>query len=364
MESIPPPGYKWVPQRFTCPPGMEAVPAGSIQREKDADLERSFLSGEQMRGQVDWALLETPHTYIDRSEAERIQRTKGQARDMLKKLGYNNEDRSVDGQLRLSNNPGQPRSLWGPAGYDGSDSYPGNSSRELDGMDNGVSPSRSGSCPHCGGTGDRSTRGGYGGGSRGGPGYSSAPSSSYPSSGGAQRGRSIEGVTEYERWEDLAAVKHADGVTPEQLGWNVASTSQRIVPLTSPNPNLPMYQDGQPVQNGGGYAANTGCNHSAVAAELYNGMKGFGTKETQVMAALGQVRSQQDWQQVQDAFFQQHGDMYQGDLKRSLESDLTKSEEQQAKQILAQNGVSWDGGYGRPAQGYQQQYNMYSNTTA
>lgn len=91
---------------------------------------------------------------------------------------------------------------------------------------------------------------------------------------------------------------------------------------------------------------SSGFDAYTVADTLYHACKGFGTDEAAVMGALRSVTSQVDWNSVNDAFRQRHSDMKGGDLRKTLESDLSAAELRQAKGILQSNGVTWDSGGG------------------
>ena len=78
---------------------------------------------------------------------------------------------------------------------------------------------------------------------------------------------------------------------------------------------------------------------TAIAERLYKAMKGLGTDEDAVRAALRDVKSADEWDAVKSEF-RKHDDFNNGDLVKSLESELTASEFQECEDILAAKGIS------------------------
>eukprot|EP01062_Namystynia_karyoxenos_P020549 TRINITY_DN17778_c0_g1_i1.p1 TRINITY_DN17778_c0_g1~~TRINITY_DN17778_c0_g1_i1.p1 ORF type:complete len:1108 (+),score=358.57 TRINITY_DN17778_c0_g1_i1:75-3326(+) len=81
---------------------------------------------------------------------------------------------------------------------------------------------------------------------------------------------------------------------------------------------------------------------AAAAEALFEAIKGFGTDEDAVWQALGTIRAQEDWGAVLDAFREKYPEDWSGDLRQGLRDDLSESELEKAKGILADNGVQWE----------------------
>eukprot|EP01063_Lacrimia_lanifica_P029107 TRINITY_DN4386_c1_g1_i3.p1 TRINITY_DN4386_c1_g1~~TRINITY_DN4386_c1_g1_i3.p1 ORF type:complete len:1888 (+),score=458.74 TRINITY_DN4386_c1_g1_i3:45-5708(+) len=78
---------------------------------------------------------------------------------------------------------------------------------------------------------------------------------------------------------------------------------------------------------------------TAVAGRLHKAMKGWGTDEDAVYAALDSVTSLEHWWAVQDAFATGYPAFNKGDLVASLEDELNTKEMQRAEDILQAHGV-------------------------
>eukprot|EP01062_Namystynia_karyoxenos_P055249 TRINITY_DN45_c2_g1_i9.p1 TRINITY_DN45_c2_g1~~TRINITY_DN45_c2_g1_i9.p1 ORF type:complete len:1098 (+),score=304.13 TRINITY_DN45_c2_g1_i9:80-3295(+) len=78
------------------------------------------------------------------------------------------------------------------------------------------------------------------------------------------------------------------------------------------------------------------------ARRLHKAMKGFGTDEKAVWAALGRVRSTADWQALQHKFRELFPKHSKGDLRAALKDDLSAAELDRARRIVASGGADWD----------------------
>ena len=76
-----------------------------------------------------------------------------------------------------------------------------------------------------------------------------------------------------------------------------------------------------------------------VAARLHKAMKGMGTDEDAIFAALKSVDTQAAWRDVQDTFRMQYPSFEDGDLLKALQSELSASEMRRCEQTLKENGV-------------------------
>lgn len=133
-------------------------------------------------------------------------------------------------------------------------------------------------------------------------------------------------------------VKRCQAISEGTPPRNRYSSSNYSTPAQSPG-----YASTQPAASpGSSVPARVDTEHAeTIATLLHKCMKGWGTDEDGLYKALSQVASQALWMEVQRQFKLRHADMSNGDLKKSILSELTSSEEQRAKKTLQDNGVTW-----------------------
>eukprot|EP00756_Hemistasia_phaeocysticola_P026292 Hpha_TRINITY_DN16053_c0_g2::TRINITY_DN16053_c0_g2_i1::g.121321::m.121321 len=77
-----------------------------------------------------------------------------------------------------------------------------------------------------------------------------------------------------------------------------------------------------------------------IADALAKAMKGFGTDESGLYKALGEVRDEAEWEAVKREFKSRHSKVSGGDLPKAIKSELTKKELERARAILLEKGVN------------------------
>eukprot|EP00662_Eupelagonemidae_sp_cell21_P007620 gene7620-23686_t len=71
-------------------------------------------------------------------------------------------------------------------------------------------------------------------------------------------------------------------------------------------------------------------------------MKGVGTNEAAVWAALRRVWGTAQWAAVQHRFRERHATFSGGRLRDALADDLSKGELAKARRIVEEQGAEWD----------------------
>jgi len=102
--------------------------------------------------------------------------------------------------------------------------------------------------------------------------------------------------------------------------------------------------------SGGSGATGNGLDYYTLADNLFSYMDGYGTNNKSIYAILNSLSNQNDWDMLQKAYGRRtissglgnvFVDDFTGDLKSSLEDELSKSEYTKAKKALTDKGIKF-----------------------